>query len=163
MSWQYLAGSGGNNIPAWHDGGDATPYSPVATAIDRPIFTAGDCMPIFRVAVRACPKEYRTRRAGSGARKHAGRGLPHLARVGLVLLQRQVALGVVAHHEVAQLFIAERIGLFSQFLERLPVFLGGDECLALARLVALALPCPHLPVPPHSAARHANNPGTHIL
>src|SRR3546814_5849437 len=71
MSWQYLAGSGGNNIPAWHDGGDATPYSPVATAIDRPIFTAGDCMPIFRVAVRACPKEYRTRRAGSGARKHA--------------------------------------------------------------------------------------------
>src|SRR3546814_7645130 len=24
MSWQHLAGSGGNNIPAWHDGGDAT-------------------------------------------------------------------------------------------------------------------------------------------
>src|SRR3546814_12772544 len=125
MSWQYLAGSGGNNIPAWHDGGDATPYSPVATAIDRPIFTAGDCMPIFRVAVRACPKEYRTRRAGSGARKHAGRGLPHLARVGLVLLQRQVALGVVAHHDVTQLLTAERIGFFAQFIGPLPVFLGG--------------------------------------
>src|SRR3546814_5402414 len=71
----------------------------------------------------------------------------------LVLLQRQVALGVVAHHEDAQLFIAERIGLLAQFLECLPVFPGGGERLELVRLVSLELLGRQLQVFDHAAGR----------